>query len=112
RFSYNPGDDAVTCPQKRQLPFTRTRLKGKNQVPVRVYRSAATCAGCPVRSLCTRDRHGRTIEIYPGTAALERHRTKMQSEANLLTLRLRKQIVEPVFGWIKAHDGFRRFTVR
>ncbi len=36
----------------------------------------------------------------------------MASEANRLKIKLRKQIVEPVFGWLKSHDGFRRFTYR
>ena len=108
RFSYDPQADTVSCPQGQCLPFVRVRRRGRGQVPVRVHRSAAACTGCPVHPGSPRPFH----RYLPGTAALERHRLWMASEANRLKIKLRKQIVEPVFGWLKSHDGFRRFTYR
>ena len=72
RFEYDSQNDEVICPQGRRIPFQRERSKGNTTV--RVYRSAKTCKGCPVRSHCTKDRHGRTIDITPWHEAYQRHR--------------------------------------
>jgi transposase len=110
RFVHDPARDVVCCPQGRELPFTRVRYR--NGVPWRVYRSASVCAGCPVRAQCTGDRHGRTIDIGPHHQALVRHRQKLLCESAQAQLRQRGRIVEPVFAQIKHNGGFRRWTMR
>jgi hypothetical protein len=39
-------------------------------------------------------------------------RSKLQSEAGRAVYKMRKAIVEPVFGQIKEQRGFRRFSLR
>jgi len=110
RFEHDAGRDVVRCPGGRELPFRR--LRKRRGATVREYRSAAVCAGCPLRPHCTADRHGRSIEIAPWQDALRRHRDKMGRAENAALYRRRPGIIEPVFGWIKAAMGFRRWTVR
>ena len=108
-FSYDESSDTFVCPQGRHLPFLRTRRKWKKSV--KVYRSTAVCGNCPVRKQCTKDRHGRTIELQPGRAEIERMRVKLTDEQNQQLLKQRGRIVEPVFAQIKQNDGFRRWTL-
>lgn len=108
-FRHDPAEDVIICPQGRSLPFRRTRQRVK--LLVREYRSAAVCKSCPARSSCTRDRHGRSIEISPWEDIMQAHRKKMSSPMSKALLKMRSEIVEPAFGWIKAQWGFRRWTV-
>jgi hypothetical protein len=109
-FRYEPDKDRVICPQGRAITFARVRLRRGQKI--RLYRSAAACRGCAVRTLCTRDRHGRSIEIGPANAALQRHRMKLRDSHNQRLLKQRSRIVEPVFAQIKHNGGFRRWTVQ
>lgn len=109
-FVHDSQADVVRCPQGRLLPFRRTRLR--RRFLVREYRSATVCGNCPVRTACTRDRHGRSIEISPWEQTMQAHRQKMAQPLAAALLKMRSEIVEPVFGWIKAQWGFRRWSVR
>jgi len=109
-FEHDRERDVVRCPQGRELPFRRERER-KAGILVREYRSAKVCAGCPVRGQCTRDRHGRSIEIAPWEESVRAHREKMAQEENIQRLKKRGAIVDPVFGWIKEQWDFRRWTV-
>ena len=55
---------------------------------------------------------GRSLAIGPHDAVLRRHRARMSSSAAKQAYRLRKQLVEPVFGIIKEQQGARRFLLR
>jgi transposase len=110
QFRYVAEQDTVICPQQQELKFHHRRQR--NGVEVKVYRNSQACAGCPVRSLCTRDRHGRAIDVGPYSEAIAKHRAKMRDPALKELLKQRSRIVEPVFGQIKENGGFRRWTVR
>lgn len=109
-FRHDPARNIVVCPQGRELPLQRVRTKNDRQVEV--YRSAQVCKDCPVRDQCTRDRHGRTIEIQPGHEALVQLAARWQKPATAELYTLRAPTVEPVFAQIKQQMGFRRWTVR
>jgi hypothetical protein len=47
-----------------------------------------------------------------GTSPKEAMREKLRSEAGRAVYKMRKAIVEPVFGQIKEQRGFRRFSLR
>jgi len=108
-FKYDQRRDVFLCPAGRQIPFQRERFKDGKLI--RVYRSAQVCRNCPVRANCTKDRHGRTMELRPGTAALERMRRRLTDPAQHELLKKRGRIVEPIFAQIKQNDSFRRWTV-
>jgi hypothetical protein len=64
-----------------------------------------------VRSQCTRDPKGRQLEVRPHTAVVQAMRQQLQGLASRAQMRQRSTIIEPRFGQLKAHDGFRRWTV-
>jgi transposase len=64
-----------------------------------------------------RDKHGVAVETSsdpppPGTSPKEAMREKLRTEAGRTVYKMRKAIVEPVFGQIKEQRGFRRFSLR
>jgi hypothetical protein len=112
RFDYDPVTDSYTCPEGQRLEYIgqKQRVQGM----VRIYRAArAVCQACPAFRRCVKSRgQGRSLEIGPHEAALRQHRAKMRTESAKALYRLRKQIVEPVFGIIKEQLGVRRFLLR
>src|SRR5487761_2190926 len=64
-----------------------------------------------------RDKHGDAVETSgdpppPGASPQEAMREKLRTEAGRTVYKMRKAIVEPVFGPIKEQRGFRRFSLR
>ena len=105
RFTYDEQSDSFTCPQGQTLAFVR--IQHANGVPLRLYRaSGAVCQACPAFRVCTRAKEiGRSLAIGPHDAALRRHRAWMATSAAKQAYKLRKQLVEPVFGIIKEQQG-------
>ena len=103
-----------------RLESAITDLEAQNEagedtaVPLRLYRaSGAVCQGCPAFGVCTRAKEiGRSLAIGPHDAVLRRHRAWMSTAAAREAYKLRKQLVEPVFGIIKEQQGARRFLLR
>lgn len=108
RFTYDEVTDSVQCPQGQTLPRAGTRRHKDKPYPVNTYRCHGG-ASCPVAAQCTRDRHGRLIEISPHHAAVMRNRQHPNARA---LLHQRQILVERVFAEIKETLGFRRWTVR
>ena len=109
-FVYDEEKDEFTCPEGNTLTFGRERvIKGLGYRIYRCYR----CAGCPRGQEC----HGKSSR-YKEIAKRVDDRlqqamsAKMGSEEGRSVYRLRKQIVEPVFGNIKANMGMRRLLLR
>jgi hypothetical protein len=72
----------------------------------------------PATNVATgRDKHGDAVEIPSGDApagatAREQMQHKLKTESGRAAYKMRKAIVEPVFGQIKECRGFRRFSMR
>jgi transposase len=109
-FGYDREADVVICPQGQKLLFNHSRDR-RGQL-IRVFRNAAACAHCSVRSLCTTDRRGRAIDVGPFDQAIAIQRQKMAKVENQQLFKERARIVEPVFAAIKALWQFQRWTVR
>lgn len=110
RFVFDQARDCCICPRSVELPYVRTVIKKANKNEVRRYRCRAYRT-CPDRWKCSRSKTGRIIEISVHHKAVERHSKKRELPESKLRLKARKAIIEPVFGWIKQHMGFRRWTV-
>ena len=94
QFIHQAETDTYQCPLGARLEFVES-LKHRTGYGVRRYRAPrAVCRSCPAFGECTKDRQGRSIKV---------------SEHEL---RLRKQLVEPVFGILKECHGARRFLLR
>ena len=77
----------------------------------------AAVAGIDLYIATGRDRHGApdqttTRDVPAGTTPREQMRHKLGTEAGRAVYKMRKAIVEPVFGQIKERRGFRRFSLR
>ena len=112
RFTYDEHNDSFGCPQGQTLHFVR--IQHAYGVPLRLYRASGTvCQACPAFSVCTRAKEiGRSLAIEPHDVVLRRHRAWMSTSTAKEAYRLRKQLVEPVFGIIKEQQGARRFLLR
>ena len=112
RFAYDESNDSFMCPQGKALPFKRIHLP-PNGVHYRFYQApGAVCRACPAFGVCTKSKDGRNVTVGPNDAALRRHRTWMATSAATEVYKLRKQVVEPVFGIIKEQQAGRRFLLR
>lgn len=110
-FSYNADSDSYLCPQGQELTYRN--ISRKKGYEARVYRAKGTvCQGCPAFGTCTKDRHGRSIKVGPHEEILGRHRALMDTEEAKELYKLRKQLVEPVFGILKEQLRARRFLLR
>ena len=75
-------------------------------------------AGIDLHVATGRDKHGIAEETAPSTdatteaTALNQMKQKLQTEAGRAIYKMRKAIVEPVFGQIKECRNFRRFSLR
>jgi transposase len=74
-------------------------------------------AGIDLHIATGRDKHQQTIETASEpppvqATAKEAMRHKLRTEAGRSIYKMRKAIVEPVFGQIKEQRGFRRFSLR
>lgn len=106
-FHYDVQARTITCPQGRRLDYEgHTTKRGQ-----RVERHRCHCRDCPVRAQCTRDPKGRQIEVWPHREAVQAMRRRLQDPAARALWQQRARIIEPRFGQIKQHDGFRRWTV-
>jgi len=109
-FVYEEERDAYICPEGKALTLCGERVnKGLEYRIYRCYR----CTGCPRAEAC----HGKSSRYKEITRRVDDHlqqamSAKMKSEEGRSVYRLRKQIVEPVFGNIKANMGMRRLLLR
>jgi transposase len=110
-FQYDAESNVYVCPKGERLAQIGTnKSHATTQHPDAIYRCLNKT--CPVRAACTKDPLGRKIRRPHGEDARERQAKKQEDPRMRVLLSLRKEIVEHLFGIVKAVDGFRRFTVR
>ena len=110
-LEYDAENDCYKCPMGKVLKFAKERaIKG---LTYRVYR-CCRCTGCAMAAECKGQTKHPIKELYVrvGGEAEDRMRAKMSSKEGKAIYRLRKQIVEPVFGNIKWNMGMRRLLLR
>jgi hypothetical protein len=99
-FTVDEEQGTVTCPagQVRQMSKTRTVTFG------------APCAACPMRSLCTTARDGRSMAIHPHDGLLRAARAQARTEEFKRAYPTRASI-ERTIAWIATQNG-RRVRLR
>lgn len=110
RFVYDPDRDCCVCPIGGVLRFQRKR-KSKTGVQVRVYH----CTGykdCPMRSQCSKNKRGRTIEVGPHHQAVADQIQRQRDPAEKEKLKRRPVIIEPTFALIKEVLAFSKWSFR
>jgi transposase len=104
-FGWVEEESAYRCPQGRWLRAYQER-DGRQ-----IYRTSR-CSGCSEKRLCGVRGHVKEIHVPLGDPALGRLAERMRTAQGEAIYAARKQIVEPVLGWLKHNRGFRRFLLR
>ena len=114
-WAYDKVSDTYTCPNKKQLTFQNNSTRSDKtgfQRHFKVY-ECEDCTDCPFRALCTKAREGTNRKLMVNEKweqQKEQVRNKLSEEKTGSIYRQRKIDVEPVFGFLKAHLGFTRFS--
>jgi transposase len=112
-FGYDEDRDEFICPNDKRLTYRRDK-ETPDGVLHRVYATAhKDCRGCPYRDRCLSPK-GKRRELYvlAHFRQLRRMRERLGTDAGKRAMRLRGQVVEPVFGTIKSVLGLRQFLLR
>lgn len=112
-FDYDEDRDEFICPNGKRLTYRRDK-KNPDGVLQRLYATAhKDCRGCPYRDRCLSPK-GKRRELYvlEHFRLLRAMRRRLATEEGERMINLRKQVVEPVFGTIKAVLRLRQFLLR
>lgn len=111
-FTYNKQKDAYICPEKKLLPYFKEHYDKIKDKIIRKYKGEA-CQKCLKQKYCTKTKEGiRIIKMFPHEEERKAMEEKMQTSEAKEIFKLRKQIVEPVFGDIKENKGVTTFLTR
>jgi len=111
-FEYDKEKDIYICPEGKTLVFQREGFDKGKKKNLRLYKGTS-CKTCPYHNLCTKKKDGiRTIKKYPFEEESREMRKKMQTKEAKETYKLRKQIVEFVFGDFRENKGLIAFLTR
>ncbi len=106
QFVYDAKNDEYRCPAGERLTLTGTATnKGRKLLVYRTYQ----CSECPLKAQCT-PADDRRIQRWEHEHALEAAEADLKKNPD--AMRLRKQIVEHVFGTIKHWMGSTHFLMK
>ena len=114
-FRYDAEANVYRCPMRGELrPIRHSEDKKKWGTAIRVqYGGCSACASCPRAQMCCSDpSKGRTVNRDQYEGCRERLRSRMKSASARQEYDLRRETVEPRFGYIKRTLGIRRFQLR
>ena len=111
-FKYDKESDEYICPVGKSLVFQNEDFDKKRKKNIRLYKGTA-CKTCPKKKYCTKKKDGvRTVKMYPFEEERNQMKSKMQTNEAKETYKLRKQIVEFVFGDFRENKGLTAFLTR
>lgn len=107
-FKYNSRSDSYTCPAGERLRtngiwYNKKLINGRKSYRVKHYKTKA-CQGCPMRTDCTTNKLGRTIERTEYAAYITRNNDRVNKDPEYY--RQRQQLIEHQFGTLKRHQHF------
>lgn len=99
-FIYHPDSDTYICPQHQTLTTNGKHYQRSDRDALKIYRSGA-CKQCPKLAECVSNNKPRAIErsVYQEVKEKNNERVRQNPEY----YKLRKQIVEPIFGTWKRY---------
>lgn len=107
-FTYDEKNNEYICPEGKKLRFFGTHKKGQ-----RAYRASwEDCRKCPHFGVCTRNGEGRSIDRMEHEILQQKLAAVYKSPQAQATYRLRKQIIELIFGHFKSNLGAGQFLLR
>jgi transposase len=112
-FTYMPEKDHYICPAGKEVTLKRTVHAKEAVKPTTWVYECSVCQECPFLKECVKSKTGkRSITRSEHDPLREAMRTKVQSDEGKAVYRMRKAIVEPVWGQMKEMQGFRQFHLR
>ncbi|MUV36769.1 hypothetical protein JNUCC1_02868 [Lentibacillus sp. JNUCC-1] len=112
-FTYDQEQDTYICPIGQNMVLKKVKYRHHETRPTTWIYEGQACLDCPFQSECVKSKTGkRTIQRTEADPIREAMRTKVQSDEGKDIYKKRKAIVEPVFGQLKACQGFRQFHLR
>ncbi len=107
-FIYDGTKDEYICPQGKSLRFVGTHKKGQ-----RAYRvSDEGCRKCVHFGICTTNGAGRSIDRMEHEVLQQRLSAIYKSPQGKAIYRMRKQVIELIFGHFKFNLGAGQFLLR
>lgn len=111
KFKYDAKEDVYICPLGEKLEYLTTSNPKARDYPIRRY-GCKNYKDCKYKDDCSKSKGGKKIDRTPYDDAIYRQINKNNLLKNKKLYEKRKQIVEPVFGWIKHNNGFNRWLYR
>ena len=108
-FLYDGNEDTYICPEGKVLNARYSYTKGKTRYK-RYTRSG--CGGCFRKVACGAVRQSKRLDVNEVENLREQMETLLSTQWGKVQIKLRKQIVEPVFGQLKENRGFRKLLLR
>lgn len=107
-FKYYPRTDTYQCPAGERLRtngrwYNKKLLHGRKSYQVKHYKTKA-CKDCPLRTDCTTNKLGRTIERTEYAEYITRNNDRVNKNPEYY--RQRQQLIEHQFGTLKRHQHF------
>jgi len=112
-FLYDGESDCYWCPMGKSLPLLRIDTEYRDGRPLkrRIY-GCDSCAGCPLRDVCTNGKQNRRVRSNGKNPLREAMARKVHSETGRAIYRQRQSVAESPFGVIKQVMGVRQFLLR
>ena len=114
-YRMKPDEEGnIYCPQGHAFTLEQTKesVKGRYPRTIQFYRNEH-CEGCPLRSQCTRFKHGRTLQRTDKLAEMQIEvRENLRTETGQELLKQRSIQAEGIFGQIKQDQEYDRLWRR
>lgn len=111
-FLYDKDTDKYVCPEGKSLFFYGETFDKSKKKKIRFYKGTV-CKTCLNQKFCTKKKDGiRTIKMFPHEKEMNNMKKKMLTKEAKEVYRLRKQIVEFIFGDIKENKGIIAFLTK
>ena len=109
RFRLDVASGRGVCPLGQPMRELRRGVNKSGQPYIHFVGEA--CSECSRRSECTTAKR-RNVVVLQAEPALARMRARMKTALGSAAMAIRRSVVEPVIGILKAQLGFRQFSLR
>ena len=99
KFLYNKEKDVYLCPAGKEMTY-RGIEPGRGGKQLRIYKTPE-CKGCPFRSSCTTNKHGRKVARWESQEIIDEIKDRVKYEPEKMSLR--RELSEHPFGTVKRN---------
>jgi len=112
-FTYQEKEDVFSCPQGKQIPFTKYFHCSRTGTKKKEYRASKhVCKGCLLRDQCLGKSQEKRITLTAYRSEYERNNKRVNSKRGRQLKKKRQSTVEPVFGTLTQFMGMRKVNTK